>query len=79
MCAATYRSREEEEVEGERSSSLGIAAERTDKGFEDRKEPDAAGEYLENALGDVLGSVLAECAINRPDDPVTFVANAFEK
>ena len=78
MCAAAYRSREEE-VDGERSPLLSRAAERTVNGQWGGKEPDAAGEYLEQALGYILGAVLAECALNRPDDPVTFVANAFEK
>ena len=44
-----------------------------------RDEPDTTAEYLDISLGDVLGEELAECASKRPDDPVTFVANKFER
>ena len=74
MHAATYRSREEEKADFKLSSS-------PDGGVENSisEKQDAAGEYLENALGDVLGEVLADCAQSRPDDPVAFVADAFAK
>ena len=42
-------------------------------------KPVTAADYLEKSLGDVLGEVLAKCASKRTDDPVTFVANEFER
>ena len=42
-------------------------------------KPVTAADYLEKSLGDVLGEVLAECALKRPDDPITFVAYEFER
>ena len=36
-------------------------------------------QYLKDTLGDILGDVLSDCALLRPDDPVTFVADAFER
>ena len=76
MCAATYTARAEEK----RTEPINISASfDTDVEDETEEEPDTAAEYLEKALGDVLGEVLAECAIQRPDDPVTYVANEFER
>ena len=39
----------------------------------------SASEYLKNAVGDVLGDVLSDCALLRPDDPVEFVVDVFER
>ena len=40
---------------------------------------DSASDYLHDTLGDVLAEILLECANNRPDDPISFVASAFER
>ena len=39
---------------------------------------DSASDYLHDTLGDVLAEILLECANNRPEDPISFVASAFE-
>ena len=40
-------------------------------------ESESASEYLHDTLGDVLAEVLLDCANNRPDDPIAFLAAAF--
>ena len=72
MCAATYRAREEDNPRKPINISSSFNNEADDK-------PYTAAEYLENSLGDVLGEVLAKCALKRPDDAITFVANEFER
>ena len=42
-------------------------------------ESEKANEYLKHALGSVLGLVLIDCSLKRPNDPVGFVADAFDK
>jgi hypothetical protein len=75
MCAATYRDREDNSRE-----PINISASfDTDVDNVADDKPDAAAEYLEKSLGDVLGEVLAECALKRPDDAITFVANEFQR
>ena len=39
-------------------------------------ESASASDYLHDTIGDVLAEVLLECANNRPDDPIAFVAAA---
>ena len=72
MSAATYRAREEDNPRKPINISSSFNNEADDK-------PYTAAEYLENSLGDVLGEVLAKCALKRPDDPITFVAYEFER
>ena len=38
-----------------------------------------ASNYLQDTLGDVLAEILLECARNRPDNPLAFLAAAFER
>ena len=40
---------------------------------------DTASEYLHNTLGKAIAEVLQKCADNRPEDPIAFLADAFEK
>jgi hypothetical protein len=78
MCAATYRAREE----GNSKEPINISSSfdtDVDLNIVADDKPDTAAEYLETSLGDVLGEVLAECALKRPDDAITFVANEFER
>ena len=83
MYKATYRTKKEEtDDEGsktglKRSISLDSGVENisNESGENDKN----TSEYLKNALGDVLGDVLSDCALLRPDDPVAFVADAFER
>ena len=76
MCAATYRAREEENTK----ETINISASfDTDVDNVADENTDTAAEYLEKSLGDVLGEVLAECALKRPDDPITFVAYEFQR
>ena len=76
MCAAIYRAREEENTREPINISSSFDTD-VDNVTDDK--PDTAAEYLEKSLGDVLGEVLAECALKRPDDPVTFVAYEFQR
>ena len=76
MCAATYRAKDE----GNTKEPINISSSfNTDVDNVADDRPDTAVEYLEKSLGNVLGEVLAECALKRPNDPVTFVANEFER
>ena len=81
MYSANYRSREEEkeEVQIRESSSVDSGIENAINEPTESEKKDAARKYLENALGDILGEVLTECALKRPDDPVIFTADAFER
>ena len=85
MYAATYRSKKKEiadkdkEVKLKRSLSLDSGDENIDNKSVESDKHDSANDYLQDTLGHVLGDVLADCALIRPDDPVAFVADAFER
>ena len=40
---------------------------------------ESASDYLQDTLGDVLAEILLDCAKHRPDNPVAFVALAFDR
>ena len=82
MYTSTYRLQKKEmdgnheEVKLKRSLSLDRVVENVTN---ESRESEKANEYLKLALGDVLGLVLIDCSLKRPNDPVGFVADAFEK
>ena len=65
-----------EEGELKRSLSLDSGVENVTN---ESRESEKANEYLKHALGGVLGLVLIDCSLKRPNDPVGFVADAFDK
>ena len=85
MYTATYRTKKEElDVEDsktglKRSISLDSGVENISNESGENDKQTSASEYLKNAVGDVLGDVLSDCVLLRPDDPVEFVADAFER
>ena len=50
-----------------------------DEKISDNMDDNKASKYLEDVLGDTLTEVLTECAMYRPDDPISFLADAFER
>ena len=40
---------------------------------------ETAGDYLQDTLGDALAEILLDCANNRPQDPLAFVAAALNR
>jgi hypothetical protein len=40
---------------------------------------ESASDYLQDTVGDVLAEILLECAKYRPDNPIAFVAAAFNR
>ena len=85
MYTATYRTKKEETDDEDsrtglkRPLSLDSGVENISNESDENDKQTSASEYLKNALGDVLGDVLSDCALLRPDDPVAFVADAFER
>ena len=45
---------------------------------EDKKE-DEANEYLKATFGDHLSNILTECAANKPNDPILYIASLLER
>ena len=45
---------------------------------EDKKE-DEANEFLKATFGDHLSNILTECAENKPNDPILFIASLLER
>ena len=85
MYTATYRL-EKKEMDGndderglKSSLSLDSVVENVNNESIELEKSEAANEYLKHVLGDVLGVVLTDCVLKRPDDPVMFLADAFEK
>ena len=76
MCAASYTTREEEKKVAPIHISESFD---TDVEYVTEDKQDTPAEYLEKALGNVLGDILAECALKRPDDPLNFVAEELER
>ena len=76
MSAAIYKTRDETKQAAPIHISKSF-----DTGVEDvtKDKQDTPAEYLEKTLGNVLGDVLAECALKRPDNPINFVANELER
>ena len=85
MYTAAYRTKKEETGDEDsktglkRSISLDSGVENISNESGENDKNTSASEYLKNALGDILGDVLSDCALLRPDDPVAFVADAFER
>ena len=86
MYTATYRLQKKEmdgnddDKRGLKSSlSLDCVVENVNNESIKLEKSEAANEYLKHVLGDVLGVVLTDCVLKRPDDPVMFLADAFEK
>ena len=85
MYTATYRTKKEETDDEDsrtglkRPLSLDSGVENISNESDENDKQTSASEYLKNALGDVLGDVLSDCVLLRPDDPVEFVADAFER
>ena len=85
MYTATYRTKKEETDDEDsrtglkRPLSLDSGVENISNESDENDKQTSASEYLKNALGDVLGDVLSHCALLRPDDPVEFVADVFER
>ena len=85
MYTATYRLQKKEmdgndDERGLKSSlSLDSGVENVNNESIQLEKSEAANEYLKHVLGDVLGVVLTDCVLKRPDDPVIFIADAFEK
>ena len=85
MYTATYRTKKEEtnydhsNTGLKRSLSLDSGVENISNESGENDKQRSVSEYLKNSLGDVLGDVLSDCALLRPEDPVEFVADAFEK
>ena len=85
MYTATYRTKKEETDDEDsrtglkRPLSLDSGVENISNESDENDKQTSASEYLKNAVGDVLGDVLSDCVLLRPDDPVEFVADAFER
>ena len=76
MSAAIYKTRDETKQAAQIhiSESFDIDVDDVTK-----DKQDTPAEYLEKTLGNVLGDVLAECALKRPDDPINFVSKGLER
>ena len=78
MSAAIYKTRDEEKQAAPIHISESFDTDVEDEDVSEDRQ-DTPAEYLEKTLGNVLGDVLAECALKRPDDPINFVAKGLER
>ena len=44
-----------------------------------KDEDESSNEYIKEVLGDLLGNILSNCALMKPEDPLTFIADALER
>ena len=44
-----------------------------------KDEDESSNEYIKEVLGGLLGNILSNCALMKPEDPLTFIADALER